>query len=223
MQNRSRNLAVVTDPHTGEAELGESAHEGEPMAKAEQPAEISPEQEPVLITRYPNRRLYNRSQARYVTLPEIAELVRNGRTVAVRDSKTGDDLTRSILSQIILEQYPERMELFPVSILHAIIRANETALGFLREYVHQSLSYLDLLQRPAAVNPLLLPLQWMRSFVPNPTLSPATPVAESDTAALLRRIGELERRLDEAQIGGGKSGPTTPSKDKTRGKSSERS
>src|SRR6516225_3080619 len=120
------------------------------MTTAERPTE--PDPEPVLITRYPNRRLYDRSRARYVTLPEIAELVRAGRTVTVRDSKTGEDLTRLILTQIILEQYPERMELFPVSVLSSIIHANEAALGFLREYIGQSLTYLELLQRPATVN-----------------------------------------------------------------------
>jgi polyhydroxyalkanoate synthesis repressor PhaR len=189
------------------------------MAKAEEPAQSSPE--PVLITRYPNRRLYDRSQARYVTLPEIAELVRKGGTVTVRDSKTGEDLTRSILTQIILEHYPERMELFPVSVLNSIIQANDTALHFLREYLQQSLTYLDLLQRPAAVNPLLLPLQWMRSFLPNTAPAPAAPAAEPDSAALLRRIGELERRLDEFQVGRGKSAPTTPAKEKTAHKTAE--
>jgi polyhydroxyalkanoate synthesis repressor PhaR len=181
--------------------------------------------DPVLITRYPNRRLYDRSQARYVTLPEIAEMVRKGAIVTVRDSKTGEDLTRAILTQIILEHYPERMELFPVSVLSSIINANETAHRFLRDYLQQSLSYLEMIQQPAAVNPLLLPLHWMRSFLPNPAAgpgaqvvpqapvppaappappappAPAMPPAEVHTAALLRRIGELERRLDAVQTG----------------------
>jgi polyhydroxyalkanoate synthesis regulator protein len=57
------------------------------MTATEQRPEGGPaEAEPVPITRYPNRRLYDRSQGRYVTLPEIAELVRRGKTVSVRDS-----------------------------------------------------------------------------------------------------------------------------------------
>src|SRR5262245_48844890 len=99
---------VATNPHSNRAQLGVSAQKEAAMARTEQPAESSSELEPVLITRYPNRRLYDRSQTRYVTLPEIAELVRKGRTVTVRDSKTGEDLTRSILTQIILEHHPER-------------------------------------------------------------------------------------------------------------------
>src|SRR5689334_99411 len=117
------------------------------MTATEQPAEAAPGDEPVLITRYPNRRLYDRSRGRYVTLPEIAELVRQGRTVIVGDSKTGEDLTRPVLTQIILDQYPERMDLLPVSMLNAMIRANEAALAFLRDYLQQSLTYLEWLQR----------------------------------------------------------------------------
>ncbi len=183
------------------------------MTKAEESAESN--LEPVLITRYPNRRLYDRSQARYVTLPEIAELVRKGRTVVVRDSKTGEDLTRPILTQIILEQYPERMELFPVSVLNSIIQANGTALRFLREYLQQSLTYLELLQQPAAVNPLLMPLHWMKAFLPNSPAGPPAPATEPepDAATLLRRIAELERRLDELQ--------TTPAKKQKGQKPSE--
>jgi polyhydroxyalkanoate synthesis repressor PhaR len=169
------------------------------MTSTEPPAE--PGAEPVLITRYPNRRLYDRSRGRYVTLPEIADLVREGRTVTVRDSKSGEDLTRSVLTQIILDQHPERMELLPVNMLNAMIRANEAALSFLRDYLQQSLSYLEWLQRPAAVNPLLMPLPWLRAFLPSapPPPGASPPAPDADPAALLRRIAELERRLDELQ------------------------
>ena len=189
------------------------------MARADEPAGSSAET--VLITRYPNRRLYDRSQARYVTLPEIAELVQAGRTVAVRDSKTGEDLTRSILTQIILEHYPERMELFPVNVLSSIIRSNESVLGFLRDYLQQSLTYLDVLQRPAAANPLLLPLNWMRSILPSSSQGPAAPAADADSTALLRRIADLEQRLDALQPGDATRAPTTPAEQGKRRRSSK--
>src|SRR5262249_17235142 len=60
------------------------------------------------IVRYPNRRFYDRSQGRYVTLREIAAMVREGKTVNVRDSRTGDDITSTVLTQIILEHHPDR-------------------------------------------------------------------------------------------------------------------
>jgi polyhydroxyalkanoate synthesis repressor PhaR len=194
------------------------------MTSTEQPVGHSPKPDPVPITRYPNRRLYDRGRGRYVTLPEIAELVRKGGTVTVRDSKTGEDLTRSILTQIILEHHPERMELFPVSVLNAIIQANDASLRFLREYLQQSLTYLELLRQPAAVNPLLLPIHWMRPFLPNPTPppGPAPPAADAEATALLRRIAELERRLDELQGGAGTSEPAATPAGKPRGRGGPR-
>jgi polyhydroxyalkanoate synthesis repressor PhaR len=185
------------------------------MAGVDQPLEHR--SEPVLITRYPNRRLYDRSQGRYVTLPEVAELVRKGRTVTVRDSKTGEDLTRSILTQLILEHYPERMELFPVNILNSMIQANDNTLQFLREYLQQSLTYVELLQRSVAVNPLLPMQQWMQAFLPTsaPRAAPVPPV-DVDATALLRRIADLERRLDELQGEAGKPEAPPPAGKKRR-------
>jgi polyhydroxyalkanoate synthesis repressor PhaR len=206
MQKSPISAAVVTYTHIRRMYLGRSAQEVSTMARAEQTAGPNAEQEPVLITRYPNRRLYDRSQGRYVTLPEIAELVRYGRTVTVQDSKTGEDLTRSILTQIILEYHPERMELFPVSVLNSIIQANDTALRFLREYLQQPLAYLDLLQRPAAVNPLLPPMPWMKFFLPNPVSESPAPAAGPNLDALLHRIAELERRLEELPVAAEKLG-----------------
>jgi polyhydroxyalkanoate synthesis repressor PhaR len=170
------------------------------MAVPEPPAEPGPE--PVPITRYPNRRLYDRSRARYVTLHDVAELVRAGHTVTVRDSRTGEDLTRSVLTQILLEYYPERMELLPVSVLGAMIRANETVMLFLRDYLQQSLTYLDLLQRPGVANPLLVPMHWMRTFLPPAAApAPAPSAAGPEAAALARRVTELEQRLEQMQAG----------------------
>jgi polyhydroxyalkanoate synthesis repressor PhaR len=154
-----------------------------------------PETEPVRITRYPNRRLYDRSRGRYVTLPEVADVVRRGTDVVVQDSRTGEDLTRGVLTQILLELYPERMELFPVAILHYLIRANDLALGFFREYLRQSLAYLRAWQQ-AAADPLGASLGWLRTFLPGP---PPLPGAAPDAEATARRLAELERRLAEVE------------------------
>jgi polyhydroxyalkanoate synthesis repressor PhaR len=151
---------------------------------------------PAVIVRYPNRRLYDRSEGRYVTLPDVEEKVRRGLTVTVRDSKTGEDLTRAVLTQILLERHPERMELFPVPFLHLAIRANEAMLGLLTEYVRQSLTYAELLQHAAPVNPLLAPQAWLRAFLP-----------AAGVDAIASRLAELERRLDQLRAGGGEPAP----------------
>lgn len=121
---------------------------------------------PVEITRYPNRRLYDKSRGQYVTLQDIEDLVRAGRTVVVTDSKSGDDLTRTILAQIILERHPERMDLLPVSFLHLMLRANDMALDWMRTYLRQAFSYLEGLPFPAVAPPLAVPLDWMRLVMP---------------------------------------------------------
>jgi polyhydroxyalkanoate synthesis repressor PhaR len=171
---------------------------------------------PAVIVRYPNRRLYDRGEGRYVTLQDVEEKVRRGLTVTVRDSKTGEDLTRAVLTQILLERHPERMELFPVSFLHLAIRANEAILGLLTEYVRQSLAYAELLQHAAPVNPLLAPQAWLRAFLPN--LAPrdevgAAPAATAGLDALASRLADLEQRLDQFRAGGPEPG-TTPDKEK---------
>lgn len=145
--------------------------------------------EPVSIVRYPNRRLYDRSQGRYVTLPEIAATVREGKEVQVRDSRTNDDLTSVILTQIILENHPERMALLPVPVLHQMIRTNQVVLGLLHEYFHQSLAYLDFWERASAFNPMAASVEWMKSLAP-------ARGGETDADALARRLEEMERRLN---------------------------
>ncbi|HRO64582.1 polyhydroxyalkanoate synthesis repressor PhaR, partial [Thermomonas sp.] len=75
-----------------------------------------------VIKKYPNRRLYDTSTSTYVTLAEVRQLVMNGETVAVRDAKSGEDLTRSILLQIILEEEAGGAPMFSEAALANIIR-----------------------------------------------------------------------------------------------------
>jgi polyhydroxyalkanoate synthesis repressor PhaR len=192
-------------PHTG----------GRAVSTPEGPSEGGP----AVIVRYPNRRLYDRSEGRYVTLQDIEEKVRRGLTVTVRDSKTGEDLTRAVLTQILLERHPERMALFPVSFLHLAIRADEGMLGALTEYVRQSLAYAEMLQHAAPVNPLLAPQAWLRAFLPaaapRPDAGTAPPGPEAGLDAMARRLAELERRLEELG-GGGEPAPPAGAKKEGR-------
>jgi PHB/PHA accumulation regulator DNA-binding domain len=114
----------------------------------------------------PNRRLYGRSEGRYVTLRDVEGKVRRGLTVTVRASKAGE-ASRAALTQNLLEPRPGRMELFPASFLHLAIRADEAMLGPLAAYVRQSLADAELPQHAAPVNPLLAPQAWPRAFLPN--------------------------------------------------------
>ena len=77
------------------------------------------------IKKYANRRLYDTEQSRYITLAELATIVRQGRRVEVVDAKSGDDLTRQVLVQVILEEQ-ERLDMLPPDLLHQVIRVQGT-------------------------------------------------------------------------------------------------
>jgi polyhydroxyalkanoate synthesis repressor PhaR len=78
--------------------------------------------EPVVIKKYANRRLYNTDTSSYVTLDDLAEMVRAERDFVVYDAKTGEDLTHSVLTQIIVEQESRGENLLPISFLRQLIR-----------------------------------------------------------------------------------------------------
>ena len=95
---------------------------------------------PLLIKRYASRRLYNTETSDYVTLDDIAGFIRAGRQVRILDLKTGDDLTRSILLQIILEEESAGMPMFSTQMLAQIIRFyGHTMQGLMGAYLEKNL------------------------------------------------------------------------------------
>lgn len=79
--------------------------------------------EPVIIKKYANRRLYNTGTSTYVTLEDLAGMVKQGEDFVVYDAKTGEDITRSVLAQIIFEQEnKEGQNLLPIAFLRQLIR-----------------------------------------------------------------------------------------------------
>jgi len=117
--------------------------------------------DPIQIRRYPNRRFYSRDESRYVSLEDIEQLVRDGRRLEIRDSQTDEDLTRVVLVRVLLEKSPEKMALFPVELLHFMLRANDVMADFLRDYFRHSLTYLDYLQRHSAA----VPMHWVQAWL----------------------------------------------------------
>lgn len=76
---------------------------------------------PVVIKKYANRRLYNTESSSYVTLEDLAKMVRDGREFVVYDAKSGEDITRSVLTQIIVEEEAKGGQLLPESFLRSLI------------------------------------------------------------------------------------------------------
>ena len=100
---------------------------------------------PMKIRKYPNRRYYDTSRSRHVTLDEIYALIRDGNEIEVTDSKSGDDITAKVLAQIIIELDPPKLTVFPVPLLHRLLRSNERMMGdFVEKYFNQPLAaFLD--------------------------------------------------------------------------------
>src|SRR5450830_1983875 len=84
---------------------------------------MADEKEPITIKKYANRRLYNTGTSTYVTLEDLAVMVKNGEDFVVYDAKTSEDITRSVLAQIIFEQEnKEGQSLLPIAFLRQLIR-----------------------------------------------------------------------------------------------------
>ena len=98
-----------------------------------------------IIKKYPNRRLYDTEISSYITLEEVRQLVTDGEQFEVRDAKSGEDLTRSVLLQIISEHEEHGQPMFTTNLLSQVIRFYGDSLqGFMGSYLEKSLQvFLD--------------------------------------------------------------------------------
>jgi polyhydroxyalkanoate synthesis repressor PhaR len=98
-----------------------------------------------VIKKYPNRRLYDTEISSYITLEEVRQLVIDGEDFEVRDAKSGDDLTRSVLLQIIAEHEETGQPMFTTQLLSQVIRFyGDSMQGFMGSYLEKSLQiFLD--------------------------------------------------------------------------------
>ncbi len=98
---------------------------------------------PVVIKKYANRRLYNTRTSSYVTLDHLCEMVKEGIDFEVRDARTGDDITRSVLTQIIFEEEAKGQNLLPIRFLRQLIRLYGDSLqSFVPGYLDLSMESL---------------------------------------------------------------------------------
>lgn len=151
----------------------------------------------VTIKKYGNRRLYDTSASRYLNLEELSELVRSGETVRVVDAKSGDDLTREVLMEVVLKVL-RGAELLPVGMLHRMIRS--TGGDPVQRMMHEQLA--TGMQLISAQMDQVEAMMGRRKASPPPT--PASePASEPEPAsvedpemeALRARLAALEERL----------------------------
>lgn len=98
--------------------------------------------QPVVVKKYANRRLYNTESSSYITLDNLAEMVRNNRDFVVYDAKSGDDITRSVLTQIIVEEEGKGNALLPVNFLRQLIGVYHTDMpNLMPKYLEQAMAH----------------------------------------------------------------------------------
>ncbi|MEY2618691.1 MAG: hypothetical protein RL522_1693 [Pseudomonadota bacterium] len=115
-----------------------------------------------VIKKYPNRRLYDTDTSSYITLAEVKQLVLESQSFVVRDAKTGEDLTRTILLQIILEEEAGGAPMFTEAALANMIRFYGNAMqGFMGHYLEKNVqAFTDMQAKLAEQSATLTPEMW---------------------------------------------------------------
>lgn len=156
----------------------------------------------ILIKKYGNRRLYDTAGSRYVNLDDLAAMVRAGKDVRVEDAKTGRDLTRVILTQIITEDAKDKPTGLPLELLRQLIVASdEMRQEFLMWYLKSAFDTYEKLQdavqnRLSEVQSAILsPVDMMKRFLSAPSSSSQRIDQDSEVRALRDRVAELEAQL----------------------------
>jgi polyhydroxyalkanoate synthesis repressor PhaR len=117
---------------------GDAAREQHEMT--DQGQARKPASDKVVIQKYANRRLYNKATSTYITLDDLAGMVREGVDFVVYDAKTGEDITRKVLTQIIFEEESSGQSLLPIQFLRQLIRFyGDQMQAFLPSYLELSL------------------------------------------------------------------------------------
>lgn len=160
----------------------------------------------IVIKKYGNRRLYDTTSSRYVNLDDLAEHIRAGRELQVVDAKTGQDLTRIILAQIITEDAKDKPTGLPLELLRQlIIASDEVRQEFLMWYLKSAFDTYQKLQdtvqnRLSEVQSAILsPVDLMRRFLSTTATASAETKGETEVEALRKRVAELEGRTGKSR------------------------
>ena len=150
--------------------------------------------EPTVIKKYANRRLYHTGTSTYVTLDDLARMVKAGEEFVVTDAKTGEDITRAVLGQIIFEQEGRGQHLLPIAFLRQLIRFyGDSMQAVLPSYLESSLASFTRNQEQ-------LREQMTRTFKGNPLT-----LVEEQTRRNMEMFSEAMRMLVPFAPGAAKS------------------
>lgn len=177
---------------------------------------MTPPPEPHIldIRKYPNRRYYDATRSRHLTLEVIRDLIKEGYDVRVTDNQTSTDITSKVLAQIILDLDAPKFDLFPAGLLTQLIRVNDQLLkGFYAKFFEQALqAFLDYqtlvesrLQQGGMMPAMFPPMHtWPGALLspfgpqsPSPTEPKTAPSSEPASAS---GIAELQRQVEELKL-----------------------
>ena len=184
------------------------------------------------IKKYPNRRYYDTTQSRHLTLDEIRSLVQQGYDLSVVDAKTGADITAQVLTQIILELDTPKVDSLPVPLLVRLIRMNDQLVkDFIEKYFNQALkSFLDYQQQveeqirrthglpsvfpsvSAWTKAMLEPFASAFSARPSHSTTPPSPLNAADLEQTVRDLQARLARLQQSPGGKRRSRPAKGAK-----------
>jgi polyhydroxyalkanoate synthesis repressor PhaR len=177
---------------------------------------------PLLIKRYASRRLYNTETSDYVTLEDIAGFIRQGREVQIVDLKTGDDLTRQYLLQIVAEHESKGESVLPVDVLTDLVRSYATGMqSVMPQFLASSFEMLRNSQAKMVENLAAFPnplasvpgfeamrkqqeafLKTMMGGMPGwggsgPAKEEEAPASSDDIADIKKQLAELQKKLSK--------------------------
>jgi polyhydroxyalkanoate synthesis repressor PhaR len=157
-----------------------------------------------VIKKYPNRRLYDTDTSTYITLAEVKQLVLDSESFVVRDAKTNDDLTRSILLQIILEEEAGGAPMFSEAALANIIRFYGHAMqGFMGSYLEKNVQvFTDLQAKMAEQSKTITPEVWAQFMhLQNPLVQGMMGTYAEQSKTLLETMQEQMQKQTEQMLG----------------------
>lgn len=178
-------------------------------------------EQPIIIKKYANRRLYNTQSSSYITLDDLSRMTRDGVDFQVLDAKTGADITHQILTQIIMEEESHGEQMLPISFLRQLIAMYGNSMQALMPH------YLEATMENFRANQMKLQETWTASMgpdalarmaetnmamfkaaasafmpgakpaAPTPTPAPTPTSAEGDFEALKAQMAAMQKKLDE--------------------------
>ena len=160
---------------------------------------------PIVVRKYPNRRLYDTSSSRYINLEDIAAFVRQGKDVQVLDAQSGENLTRVTLTQIIMDDAKQEPTGLPLEMLRQlIVSSDQMGREFIMWYLKSAYEAYQTVQsklhmgltdvQAAALSPISMMKNLLQAQKPS---TPPQPASGAELQQLRQRLAELEARLQK--------------------------